>query len=131
MTDLAAMPWANRTAPPCMCRQHFPLTCHNATLSRLATWSVHFFIPRWNPWCMWDVVIRELGKILQSEKARPELEEDPRLVLWKNHLRVGLSVGSLRGPFSCTRATHKNDVHVGFPPFNPGPSTERLSFSRT
>ena len=119
MTDLAAMPWANRAASPCMCRQHFPLTCHNVALSRLATWSVHFFIPRWNPWCMWDVVIRELGKNLLSEKARPELEEYPRLVLWKNYLRVGLSVGSLRGPFSCTSATPKNDVHVGFPPLHP------------
>ena len=54
---------------------------------------------------MLDVVIRALGKTLQSEKARPELEEDPRLVLWKNYLRVGLSVGSLRGPFYCTRGT--------------------------
>ena len=68
---------------------------------------------------MWFVVSMELENILQSEKSRPELEEDPRLVLWKNYLRVGLSVGSLRGPFSCTRATPKNDVHVGFPPLHP------------
>ena len=52
-----------------------------------------------------EVVIRALGKTLQSEKARPELEEDPRLVLRKIYLRVGLSVGSLRGPFYCTRGT--------------------------
>ena len=68
---------------------------------------------------MWDVVIRELGKILQSEKARPELEEDPRLVLWKNQLRVGLSVGLLTAPFSCARGTQKNDPHVGFPTLHP------------
>ena len=68
---------------------------------------------------MWYVVIRELAKILQSEKSRSKLDEDPRPVLWKNYVRVGLSVGSLSGPFSCTRGTHKNDVHVGFPPLHP------------
>lgn len=68
---------------------------------------------------MWYVVSMELDKILQSEKSRPELEEDPRLVLWKNHMRVGLSVGPLTVPFSCTRGTQKNDPHVGFPTLHP------------
>lgn len=119
MADLATMPWANRAEPPCMCRQHFPLTCHNPTLSRLATWSVHFFISRWDPRCVWFVVSMELENILHSEKSRPELEQDPRLVLWKNQLRVGLSVGLLTAPFSCARGTQKNDPHVGFPTLHP------------